>query len=157
MQHYLEILKLFQMVALFLMVLERALYSPLTQVETIFTFRYSIHNGVGTAEVFPQYDQNGNVIGTYAGGGAIACNSLSTVDIDNVVFSDNLGDFGGAVSIFGGCTANITNSTFDSNHATHSGGAVYGFYSTVIVDSSIFTNNSADLVQGKGRCHINRC
>ena len=57
-------------------------------------------NGVGTVEVFPQYDQNGNVIGTYAGGGAIACNSLSTVDIDNVVFSDNLGDFGGAVSIF---------------------------------------------------------
>ena len=107
-------------------------------------------NGVGTAEVFPQYDQSGNVIGTYTGGGAIACNSLSTIDIDNVVFSDNLSDFGGAVSFFGGCTANITNSTFESNHATHSGGAVYGFYSTVSIDNSTFTNNSADLIQGKG-------
>ena len=112
-----------------------------------------ITQGQGDVDVFFEYDPNGNITNTLLGGGGLACTSLTSLYIDNVLFTNNAGYFGAGLLTFGGCEVHVTNSTFENNHATHSGGAIYGFYTIVHVDNGDFINNTADnteALKGKG-------
>ena len=50
----------------------------------------------------------------------------------------------------GGCSTSITDSKFDTNHATQSGGGIFGSQAILNVENSQFINNSADLTSGTG-------
>lgn len=104
----------------------------------------------------------------YNYGGAIACESVNVI-VNNTRFSNHKSqnDAGGAIylissslkafnmtltnasSTFGGgnnCSKLIIeykNSTFTDNRARYEGGAIYGVYGSITLDSSRFTNNTA--------------
>jgi len=74
------------------------------------------------------------------GGGALIQSVGTSVSINNSAFISNTADNGGAMhstsdGMTGGAIGYITNSTFSGNHATSSGGAIYG--STLSTDISL--------------------
>ena len=101
-------------------------------------------------------------------GGAIYANNYSTIDVQNISFSDNLAeDHGSSIALldssvaiighsdfiknrannaggdisFQQSTASIFNSTFDLSFAKKSGGAVYMIDSNIKIDSSTLSDN----------------
>lgn len=79
------------------------------------------------------------------------------LNIANTIFTNNSADritiyggvypgsSGGAITNMGNGICTITGSTFTNNYAEWDGGAIYNNYGQLIVKSSIFINNSANL------------
>lgn len=109
----------------------------------------AIFNGQETGKLTvdtSSFNSNSSAIG-----GAIATTGM---DIKNSTFSGNTAKSAGGAIYNNSGTLNISSSTFDSNTAG-SGGAIangssidVGTYGTTVIDSSSFTNNSADTFGG---------
>ncbi len=95
-------------------------------------------------------------------GGAIYLNGIDKqVTIVESTFTENETKYncGGAICNHGS-DLSITTSTFNGNHATHQGGAIYvnDPHGDLIVDDSFFANNKADTLSfgyGGGAIYIN--
>jgi len=73
----------------------------------------------------------------------------SDIEINNTIFSSNHAKCGGAIFHMGNTLLNINNSSFYNNTATvYEGGAIYGMYPYLYIESSNFTNNYANTTGG---------
>jgi hypothetical protein len=88
---------------------------------------------------------------TTSGTGA-GINNLGQLTVINSTFTANLATwtgFGGAIANGSGATVEITGSTFDGNQG-NGAGALLNNGGTMMVSTSVFTNNSASAVWGGG-------
>ena len=81
-----------------------------------------------------------------AGGSILA--SGGTVEVENVVFKNNVGTTGGALEAEKDQANNepsitITGATFDNNEGTNGGGAINAKAGSIVVETSTFKNNKA--------------
>ena len=93
--------------------------------------------------------QNANTVG--AGGGII--NSFGTLTLTNSTVSENTAGGGGGISNFG--TATLTNSTVTGNTASGGGGISNEPGSTLVINSSTISGNTAKGAFGSGGGIVN--
>ncbi|HUC20769.1 MAG TPA: choice-of-anchor Q domain-containing protein, partial [Candidatus Polarisedimenticolaceae bacterium] len=74
-------------------------------------------------------------------GGAVD-NELGSISIINSTFTENEGEFGGAISNAG--NLNIAHSTFNDNHSVETGGAIETDAGTLIMVNSTLSGNTTD-------------
>lgn len=87
---------------------------------------------------------NASFTSSFNYGGAIE--NLGTLNLSNMVFSNNYASHGGA-ALYNGGSLTISNTTFSGNHAgsSSSGGAIYnGQNSTLLIQNSTFSANNAN-------------
>ena len=94
-----------------------------------------------------------NNTSTYSGstrnGGGIICSQPSNLTINDSVFSDNTGHFGGA--IWSTCFVNINRSAFHDNTSTEGGGTILmGSNSALVMTNSTLYDNVAGGASGGG-------
>jgi predicted outer membrane repeat protein len=90
--------------------------------------------------------RNGNSDG--GAGGAITAQANSTVNINNVNFSDNTSYVGGAI-YNQGAVVNINGSTFSGNSAAFEGGSIYSDGAgTLNINNTTFSGNTANISSG---------
>lgn len=75
-------------------------------------------------------------------GGGIRNSGILT--LNNINFSVNYADKGGAIANLQNASLTVTDSTFSNNSATYDGGAIYTGGGQTDVTNSTFTNNNAD-------------
>ena len=112
----------------------------------------------GSLDVSNSIFENNTAIGTYGSGSAIYNTGKSTVN--NCTFLNNEAA-GGTINNNWGSSMIVSNSTFENNHARHSGGAIVNVGDLAVKDS-IFTKNSADWFGGaisneQNNCDISGC
>ncbi len=77
-------------------------------------------------------------------GGAIRLREEARVGADQVTFSDNIAESGGAIAILSdSANATISNSSFVNNSSQEYGGAIFALHGRVTVTNSSFVNNRA--------------
>ena len=80
--------------------------------------------------------------GTYTGGiDAFSAKTPLTITVDSCIFDGNSGAYGGAILAYNDSTLYATDTTFSSNRATASGGAVYA--NNAVFTGATFTGNTA--------------
>ncbi|MCO5177920.1 MAG: PxKF domain-containing protein [Thermomicrobiales bacterium] len=82
-------------------------------------------------------------------GGAIFTTYATSIEIADSEFVENTGWMGGAIYTEGDSTISMISSTFDRNHATDTGGAIYASKPLNIINST-FSGNSAKTGGGIG-------
>lgn len=89
--------------------------------------------------------------GSYTSAGLYISSWGNSFEIDNTIFRDNNGTNGAAINIYNVNVLNITNSVFENNIATGSGGAIYTTNSASLsIHSTHFLNNTANSGGGIG-------
>lgn len=104
-------------------------------------FRFFNVDALGSLTLENMTLSNGQTQPATEDGGAIY--SEGSVQIDNVTFTGNVGDDGGAISMFAG-NLTVANSQFSNNNAAEDGGAIeFDTGSTGDISNSTFSNNTA--------------
>ena len=93
-------------------------------------------------------------------GGGMFVGWRSTANIINSSFNNNdgrdldltdkkVGKSGGAISVWSEATLNVKDSSF-SNNKSYNGGAIYSIFGTLLIEDSVFLNNTSDSRSGGG-------